>query len=303
LATVLVIEDSNGQRAEICAALDTSGLFDHVLEAHNGLEGLELLLSSHPDMVICDLEIPGLNGEKLLHMSKGVGPSGEDVPFLVLTSVMDPVRRARLLHDGASDTITKPFHIIDLIARVALHLKLLYAQRELVEKNLALERLSRTDALTGLANRRELGRVLEAEFKRSCRYGVPFAVAMGDIDFFKVINDEYGHSVGDAILKSVADVMRDVVRETDCAGRFGGEEFLAILSTNDDDGAGVFAERWREAIEELKVELDSGAIVGVTISIGIASWDPKHLSTQTMIEAADAALYRAKAAGRNQVCS
>jgi diguanylate cyclase (GGDEF)-like protein len=303
VATILVIEDSDGQRAEICAALDTSGLFDHVIEAHNGIEGLKLLLSSHPDLVLCDLEMPGLDGEKLLRMSKGAGHSGEDVPFLVLTAVMDPVRRARLLQEGASDTITKPFHTADLIARIALHLKLLYAQRELLEKNVELERLCRTDALTGLANRRELGRVLEAEFKRSRRYGVSFAVAMADIDFFKRINDEHGHPAGDLVLTKVADTMRDIVRETDCGGRFGGEEFLAILGTNDVEGARVFAERWRLAVEHMKVELSGEKTVGVTISIGIASWDPKFLSPQPMVEMADAALYRAKAAGRNQVCS
>ncbi len=303
MATILVIEDSDGQRAEICAALDGSGLFDRVIEAHNGIEGLKLLLSGHPDLVLCDLEMPGLDGEKLLRMSRGAGPSGEDVPFLVLTAVVDPARRARLLQDGASDTITKPFHTADLIARIALHLKLLYAQRELVEKNVELERLSRTDALTGLANRRELNRALEAEFKRSRRYGVSFAVAMGDIDFFKVINDEHGHPAGDVVLRRVAETMWDIVRETDCGGRFGGEEFLAVLGSNDDEGAMVFAERWRQAVEGMKVELDDGEIVGVTISIGIASWNPKYLSTAPMIELADAALYRAKAAGRNQVCS
>lgn len=303
MATILVIEDSDGQRAEICAALDTSGLFDRVVEAHNGIEGLKLLLSVHPDLVLCDLEMPGLDGEKLLRMSRGAGRSGEDVPFLVLTAVRDPARRARLLQDGASDTITKPFHTADLIARLALHLKLLCAQRELTEKNLELERLSRTDPLTGLANRRELNRVLDVEFKRSRRYGLSFAVAIADIDFFKSVNDEHGHPVGDLVLKRVADSMREIVRETDCGGRFGGEEFLAILGTNDDEGARVFAERWRRAVEGIKVELDGGETVTVTISIGIASWDPKYLSTQPMIEMADAALYRAKESGRNRVCS
>jgi len=302
VATILVIEDSEGQRAEICAALDTSGLFDHVIEAANGIEGLKLLLSSHPDLVLCDLEMPGLDGEKLLRMSKGSGRSGEDIPFLVLTAVMDPARRARLLQDGASDTITKPFHTDDLIARIALHLKLLCAQRELIEKNVELERLTRTDPLTGLANRRELSRVLEAETRRSRRYGVPFAVALADVDLFKSVNDEYGHPVGDILLKRVADTMRDVVRETDCGGRFGGEEFLAVLGTNDVEGARVFAERWREAVEDIKMELDAGETVTVTISIGIASWNGESDSAEAMLERADAALYRAKAAGRNRVC-
>lgn len=302
MTTILVIEDSDGQRAEICAALDTSGLVDRVVEANDGISGLKLLLSVKPDLVLCDLEMPGLAGEKLLRMSQQAGAGHQPVPFIVLTAVTDPIRRARLLEEGASDTITKPFHTVDLIARVGLHLKLLRTQRELTAKNQELQRLSRTDPLTGLPNRRELDRILEVEFKRSKRYGIPFAVAMADVDFFKSVNDDHGHPAGDLVLQRVSDAVREIVRETDCGGRFGGEEFLAILGNNDDEGARVFAERWRRRVEDMKVELESGETVSVTISIGIASWNGDLKSPEPMIEQADAALYRAKAAGRNRVC-
>jgi diguanylate cyclase (GGDEF)-like protein len=185
---------------------------------------------------------------------------------------------------------------------VVLHLKLLRTQRELTRKNQELQRLSRTDVLTGLPNRREIDRILEAELKRSRRYGVPFAVAMGDIDFFKVVNDEHGHPVGDLVLQRVAHALREVVRETDCGGRFGGEEFLAVLGSNDDEGARIFADRWRRRVEELKIDLDSGESISVTISVGIASWKPEIESVEPIIQQADVALYRAKAAGRNRVC-
>jgi diguanylate cyclase (GGDEF)-like protein len=275
---------------------------DQVIEANDGIGGLKLLLSVKPDLVLCDLEMPGLDGEKILRMSQQAGAKGEAVPFIVLTAVSDPIRRARLLEEGASDTITKPFHTVDLIARVGLHLKLLRAQRELTRKNQELQRLSRTDPLTGLPNRRELDRVLEAEFNRSKRYGIPFSIAMGDVDSFKVVNDERRHPVGDLVLQRVADAMRDIVRETDCGGHFGGEEFLAVLGSNGDEGARVFAERWRRRVEDIKLELDTGETVSVTISIGVASWNPDIESAEQMIQSADAALYRAKAAGRNRVC-
>ena len=302
MSTILVIEDSDGQRAEVRAALEASGLFDRVLEANDGIQGLKLLLSGEPDLVLCDLEMPGLDGEKLLRMAGAAGGEGRAVPFLVLTANTDPERRARLLERGASDAITKPYHTADLIARVGLHLKLVRAQQELVEKNEELSRLSRTDALTGLPNRRELDEVLEREFRRSTRYETPFAVAMADIDLFKAVNDEYGHAVGDAVLIEVARSMRMVVRETDCGGRFGGEEFLAILGNNDVAGARIFAERWRGQVEALRVELPAGGTVGATISIGIAAWTPERGSAAEILERADAALYLAKEAGRNRVC-
>lgn len=302
MSTILVIEDSDGQRAEVRAALDASGLFDRVLEANDGIRGLKLLLSEEPDLVLCDLEMPGLDGEKLLRMAGDAGGQGRPIPFLVLTAVTDPERRARLLEHGASDAITKPFHTADLIARVGLHLKLVRAQQELVEKNEALSLLSRTDALTGLPNRRELDEVLERELRRSRRYETPFAVAIGDVDRFKSVNDEHGHAVGDAVLIEVANAMHSVVRETDCGGRFGGEEFLAILGNNDVRGARIFAERWREAVESIRVPLASGASLGTTISVGIAAWTPQRGSAAEIVERADEALYLAKEMGRNRVC-
>lgn len=273
-----------------------------MIEANDGIEGLKLLLSTSPDMVLCDLEMPGLDGEKMLRMSRRVGGSDHSIPFLVLTAQADPARRARLLEEGASDTITKPFHTADLIARVGLHLKLVQTQRELIEKNRELERLSRTDALTGLANRRHLDEVLAVEFKRSRRNRLPFAVALADIDFFKSVNDEHGHPAGDVVLVRVAERLREIVRETDCGARFGGDEFLAVLGDNDRAGAETFAERWRRAVEDMKIELEGGKIVSTTISIGIACWTPELVSPLPMIRWADQALYRAKASGRNRIC-
>ena len=148
MSTILIIEDSEGQRAEVRAALEASGLFDRVLKANDGIQGLKLLFSASPDLVLFDLEMPGLDGEKLLRMSQSCATGEGGPPFLVLTAVTDPERRARLLPQGASDAITKPFHTADLIARIGLHLKLVSAQRELVSKNEELRRLSLTDPLT-----------------------------------------------------------------------------------------------------------------------------------------------------------
>jgi two-component system cell cycle response regulator len=299
MARILIIEDSASQRAELRALVRRSGLFDHILEADNGLRGLKLLLSEPVDLVLCDLELPGLEGEKLLRMSKSA--RGRDIPFLVLTAVTDHARKAQLLRDGACDTITKPFHTVDLIARVELHLRLQRLQRELIEKNRLLEKMSTTDPLTGLRNRRFVTEILSVEFQRARRYGTGLVVVMADLDRFKRINDRYGHIAGDRVLGAVGDRLRSRLRASDVGGRYGGEEFLVILTHSNTEGGAVFAERWRTDLEETAIEVDEGKMIHATLSAGVASFLPTFESPAGLIAAADSALYRAKELGRNQV--
>ncbi|MEM7411844.1 MAG: diguanylate cyclase [Myxococcota bacterium] len=300
MSTILLIEDSDRQRTEIRKALEESELFDRILEADNGVTGLQRLLSEPVDLVLCDLVMPLLDGEKLVR-ANAERDDGALVPVIVLTSVTDAARRARLLRRGAADVIGKPFQPEDLIARIALNLKLVTAQKELIEKNRELERLSSTDPLTGLPNRRFLDQTLAAEFNRSRRHQLSFAVVMIDIDHFKRVNDQFGHLVGDEVLRRVAGVIGERVRATDCGGRYGGEEFLAVLTNNDAPGALIFAERLRAAVEELQIDSGQGQSVSVTLSIGVAAWNPHIPDFETVIAAADRALYEAKARGRNQV--
>jgi len=299
MATLLLIEDSAGQRAEIRAALESSAAFDRILEAVDGLHGLRLLLSEAVDVVLCDLELPGLDGEKLLRMRTAA--RGEcEVPFIFLSSVTDHERRARLLRGGASDSITKPFHAADLVARVELHLKLVRLQRELIQKNRLLEQLSTTDPLTGLRNRRYLTEMLAMEFLRAQRHRTPLSVVMADIDHFKAVNDRHGHAAGDAVLEGVAGVLKRSMRGSDHGGRYGGEEFLLVLANAEVDGARIFAERLRQEVEETAFANDAGPI-HVTLSLGIASLRAAHETPGDLVAEADEALYRAKQAGRNRV--
>lgn len=303
MSTILVIEDSKGQRTEIRGALEASGICERVLEASDGIEGLKLLLSESADLVLCDLEMPGLDGEKILRMARSERKAEVAAPFLFLTAVTDPERRARLLEDGAADAITKPFHAADLIARVRLHLELVRAQRELIEKNRELALLSTTDSLTGLCNRRQVESILQLEWARSRRTQERFSVAMIDIDHFKDVNDEYGHPGGDRVLVSLAGILAGRVRESDGVGRVGGEEFLAVLGQNDAAGATVFAESVRAAVEDMKVECEDGRSVSVTVSVGVASGSGRLESPTPVIAQADRALYQAKRSGRNRVCA
>jgi len=295
---ILVIEDSPSQRAAIREGLERTGLFERILEAADGLQGLRLLLSEPVDLVLCDLEMPGLDGAKLLHASR---TRAEPVPFLVLTAEADAERKARLLREGARDAITKPYHLADLIARIELHLERVRLEAELREKNRLLEQLSVTDPLTGLRNRRYLDEILRLDFLRARRFGHPLSVILVDVDHFKLVNDRFGHVAGDEVLRSVADRLAGRLRSSDVVGRFGGEEFLFVLSGVARRGARVMAERRRGEIEARPVDLGDGRVTAVTVSAGVASFIPSMREVQDLLRAADEALYRAKAAGRNQI--
>jgi diguanylate cyclase (GGDEF)-like protein len=297
--TILIIDDSESQRSAIRRAVESAGLVWRVLEAHDGIQGLKLLLAEPVDVVLCDLEMPGLDGEKLLGM-KAQSPGGSNVPFLILSGSEDVARRARLFELGASDAIAKPFFPAELVARLKLHLRIKRLEDELREKNARLEQLSSTDALTGLRTRRYALELLSYEFLRSRRYGSPLSVLMADIDDFKRVNDAHGHQAGDAVLQGVAAILLRGLRATDVGGRYGGEEFL-IAAQQAVEGARVLAERWRGSVEATQFAVPGGPPLGVTISIGITAYSPRDAGPEALIARADAALYRAKQAGRNRI--
>ncbi len=163
-----------------------------------------------------------------------------------------------------------------------------------------LRQASEVDALTGLFNRRALAVQLDRHWQRQRRGGMPFAVLLADIDHFKRFNDNHGHAAGDLVLAHVAEQLRQHARPGDLVSRYGGEEFLVLLPGVDQDEALRIAERLRNAIEQLPVQA-AGAALSITLSVGASvsrSGDP---DAQVLIARADAALYRAKAAGRNRV--
>ena len=174
--------------------------------------------------------------------------------------------------------------------------------RRLRDGRQELERLSVTDPLTGLANRRRLESEIEREVLRSDRMGHRFVVLMLDVDHFKKFNDTYGHQAGDEILKRLARILQDLVREVDTAARYGGEEFMLVLTETPEAEAAKVAERIRLKVSEERFSpQNGGAQVGVTISIGLAEFPADGKTPETIVAAADQALYRAKEAGRNRV--
>ncbi len=174
--------------------------------------------------------------------------------------------------------------------------------KELQQANNNLKKLAYRDGLTGLYNRRFFHKVLAAELERSIRYELPFSLLLLDIDFFKKVNDTYGHQTGDKILKGMSNILLRLVRNCDIAARYGGEEFTVILPETGPKGAKVLAQRLRRGIEQEKITSKDDTI-SVTVSIGVAGAEltAKDATVDTFIEQSDLALYRAKKNGRNMV--
>jgi hypothetical protein len=176
------------------------------------------------------------------------------------------------------------------------------AAQELQNYASQLEHLARTDELTQAFNRRHFLRELEKEADRAKRYGRPLSLAILDLDYFKDVNDTYGHAAGDAVLQALTAACRSVLRTQDVFARMGGEEFAVLLPETSTDGAGQVAERIRELIQEMDVQADDGQVVQFTASLGVASLDKEDdYEVEPLLQRADRALYAAKNAGRNRV--
>ncbi len=298
--SVLIIDDSDAVREKIIKTLESFDLFARYYEAEDGLDGFKKLLSSPVDIVLCDLEMPRIDGFKFLSMMKSRADL-QDVPVIILTGMNDRELKIKGLEQGASDYITKPFDPEELVARVRIHLKVKNLQDDLKRSNELLLELSNTDHLTGLFNRRYLMDVLDKEVQRSTRKGGNLSLIIIDIDHFKKVNDSYGHLQGDIVLQKVAVLLQKELRSYDIAARYGGEEFIAVLPDATIKEAAFVADRVRLAVQTAKF---SGALskLSLTISLGVALFAPPACSSvDTFINCADDALYRAKSLGRNRV--
>lgn len=300
LPCLLIIDDSPTLRQQVIDTLRTTNIFGTFLEAVNGIDGFKMLLSNPVDVVLCDLEMPGMDGLKFLGM-RSAHQETRDIPVILLTGRESQEQKIKALERGASDYVTKPFDPGELIARVRVQLKIKQLQDDLKKKNKKLEELSNTDPLTELANRRCLMRTLDQEIQRSIRTNQPISLIMADIDHFKQVNDTCGHQQGDVVLRAVAEAIVDELREYDLAARFGGEEFALLLPGTGLGQATHVAERIRSRVASLKFE-GSLKQVNITISLGVAT-GPHHAIRENddLLRLSDDALYAAKREGRNRV--
>jgi diguanylate cyclase (GGDEF)-like protein len=213
-------------------------------------------------------------------------------------------RLYRSLHKAYNDLEGKNRQALDHTAQLeqlndelqAVQAELIRNNRELIESKALWERLAITDTMTEIANHRAFQERLREEIARAQRYSYPFILLMLDVDDFKPYNDTYGHPAGDQVLRAIASVMRESVREGDLVARYGGEEFAALLPQTDTRHGRIVAERIREAVERY-----SFAHRNVTLSIGAAEFATDGPDAEALIYSADRALYAAKRAGRNRV--
>jgi diguanylate cyclase (GGDEF)-like protein len=298
--SVLIIDDSDSIRKKIRESLEASSLFTAFHEAAEGLSGFKLLLQNKIDLVLCDLMMPDCDGFKFLLM-KRKRLEFKDIPVVILTGEEDMKNKIRGLEQGASDYLVKPFDSRELVARVKVQLKIKSLQDELKIKNARLSELSVTDGLTNVYNRRYLRDKLELEFLRSRRYGLKMAYVMLDLDYFKRINDQYGHMAGDYVLVEVAAILKRNSRKPDLVARYGGEEFAMLLPNTELPGALTVAERAREEIEQTRFSFES-KLIHLTVSGGLVVFPhPEVESVEQLIRKADEALFMAKEKGRNQL--
>ncbi len=250
-------------------------------------------------LVISDWQMPGMDG---LDLTRKVRERGGPYTYVILlTGEEGREQFLTAMEAGIDDYLTKPVDLDELRARLAVGKRVLDLQEELRRALAVSEKLATTDALTGLLNRRTILKRGDEAFAQAIRQGYPLSVVMADIDHFKQVNDRHGHPVGDQVLAAVAGALHAGLRRYDLLGRYGGEEFLAILPGCAAVEVEAVAERMRKAVAEREVEFDGG-MIRVTTSFGAASSGPDDLPhIANLIQLADDALYRAKARGRNCV--
>ena len=297
---VLVIDDSAVIREQVLRTLKDVGIFNRYKEAKDGLEGFKVLIESKADLVICDVDMPRMDGFKFLQLVDS-RPELQGVPIIMLTGMMDFNSKIKGLEQGASDYLTKPFDAGELVARVKVQLKIKSLQDELKKANELLKRLTNIDHLTNLFNRRYLTEILDGEFFRARRNNDHLSLVIIDIDYFKNVNDTYGHQNGDIVLAAVANLAQSQLRVYDSAARYGGEEFVLVIPGTALSGGVQVAERLRQSVLEHSFPSPMEDMT-VTVSAGVATFpSPQIDSVDSLFRQADEALYRAKQNGRNRV--
>jgi two-component system cell cycle response regulator len=255
-----------------------------------------------PRLAILDWMMPGLDGVEVCRRLRAANREPY-IYVLLLTARTDSQDLVEGMEAGADDYLTKPFNATELRARLRAGRRIVELQEELMLAREALREQATHDGLTGLLNRSAIMEVLHNEMARSQRGSQPLSILMVDLDHFKLVNDEFGHLAGDAVLREASARMRAVVRRYDSVGRYGGEEFLVVLPGCDSVSAAAQAERLRLALSSTPFVFVSGTCA-LTGSIGyVCSTDVPAGDADSLIRLADAALYDAKDRGRNRSAS
>jgi diguanylate cyclase (GGDEF)-like protein len=304
---VLIAEDDAVSRLMLRRAVEQLG--HEVLVATDGTDAWELYRQHTVDVIVSDWLMPGMDG---LDLCRRVRASQRETYtyFMLLTSLEGKQHFMQGMQAGADDYLTKPLDREELQVRLqvasrvtSLHHQLAEKTRELEAANHALAESARRDPLTGLGNRLQLREDLYRLQRWLDRYGRGFGVALCDVDRFKLYNDRYGHVAGDEVLQAISKAVAETIRSGDMAYRYGGEELLIIMPEQSAETSVIAMERVREAVARLAIPHVANRPYGiVTISIGlVALGHGEQLPWEVVLNRADAALYRAKAEGRNRL--
>jgi two-component system, cell cycle response regulator len=293
---ILIAEDDPISRRILEATLVKWGY--KVMVASDGGEAWEIIQQPEsPNLIISDWMMPRMDGLALCREIRNMEKS-EYIYFIILTAKGEKRDIIEGLESGADDFLTKPFNQEEMKCRIQIGERIIKLERRIME-------LANTDPLTGLLNRRAFMDRMEQEMSRAQRGKKPLSLILADIDFFKSVNDTYGHQIGDLVLKRFTGQLTSSTRPYDFLGRYGGEEFVVCLPGTDGLQAASVAERMRRQIEDMEIMLpDDLRSIRITASFGVACYSiGSGKNVDLLIKRADDALYLAKNKGRNCVCN
>jgi diguanylate cyclase (GGDEF)-like protein len=294
---VLVVQAEQRERAFQRSLFSEAGM--SVVEAGSGAEALDYLATDRPDLVVLGRTLPDMDGLDLLPRLKS--DELDFIPVLVASRRSETAERVRGLQLGADDYIPRPCDPAEFLARAKALLRTKQAHDRIRKLQITLEQMVVSDPLTGLHNRRYLMDRLLQEMTRSDRHGEPLAFAMIDLDGFKPVNDQFGHVLGDKVLRAVGGAISKSVRVSDIAARYGGDEFAVILPQTPAEGAMRVCERLLRNISEILLQDETGRTFRVTASLGLAYYPADDVETpEDLVHSADGALYGAKRSGKNR---
>lgn len=295
---ILVVDDDPDLVDVIVLALETHGY--QTKTAYSAVDALNLIDSWRPHLILIDVNMPQLNGMDAVRRLR-VHP--EHFSIIMISGNNAPEEIIAGLDAGADDYISKPFDPKELLARVRAQLRIKDLNDQLTRTNARLKEMVDTDDLTGLLNMRSLYSRLEYEIARGKRYNRTVCVVMMDMDYFKSVNDGHDHLFGSFVLTEVGKLIKTSIRNVDIAARYGGDEFLIVLTEIDREAAHSFCERLRVRIEQYLFQ-NGPDEMNLTTSLGFAITDPNSpdIDPKQLVRVADWALYDAKRSGRNRVC-
>lgn len=276
---ILIVDDEDAIKNVLASILSLKG--HKCSTASDGIEALSMLADNGYDVMIVDIVMPNMDGITLTKEALKINP---EMPIMVMTGFAEHSAN-EAMEAGAWDFISKPFSSNEFLLRFY---KMMH--------NYEIIRLAIRDPLSGVFNRKKFYSELTKEIKRAERYGHNIALVMFDIDWFKEINDKYGHQTGDHVLQEIVKIVETNIRKTDVFCRYGGDEFVILMPETNIDGATHLAEKLKKSIEQHEFE----QIKNITCSFGVSEYIEKE-GEDSFIKRVDTALYNAKNSGRNSV--